>query len=729
MTPEHGRSAASSPGRERAGPARERARSGFGAFLCALVLLGALAGGARAQEAPATDVTPQDSLSAGAPSIEEPATADSAAPAPAPARAATVAPPRGEPDLEVPPAAEDDASAAPAQASTPAPSEPLVAPENLNSLDAWLDYKTRGHLLALPEESHLFYRRALMLHASGGDAEAIRLARGAVRLDPGFVAPRVTLGAWLLMRESGEALEQWGDILRLARDNFMIQMVTATNVLYLLLQSLFLSVLATSLVFVVLNQSRLRHGWMERLASFVTPETAGWWSWAILLGPYLAGLGPALPTLAFLGLLWPMARLRERSLFVLLALTLVGVPLMGAALDRLSSPLHDDRAPFYGVPQLQTEPYSAGLRAEYESRAAAYPDNPFLRFAAGWLAQRGGDLISAEASYRRTLEMWPDDDRVLNNLANTLAGQGRSDEAVSAYHRAIAVNPRNPAAHFNISQIYTMRYDFHTANEELAKASALDFELVKNLQAERAETKWAGLADQWISPLHFWRALKQAPSSTAPVGALPPLWRTRIECSGWRYSLVALLVAIASLGLGWWFHRVIPVRGCGNCGRAVCRRCAERRREMALCSECAAIWSRAESSEFARVLLFQHRRRREERSAMAFRIAGLFLPGFGYLPHRKLLRPVILMGATAALVSISLGIGAPFAFEPRFGVPGHDVPLIALGLVWLLFYALTIPAYLAFDELMRERAKTPAAPPQRRRPAIAPTNPTHQAAA
>ena len=730
MTPDHGRFPALRPGSGHVTRAGTRARLARLGLLCTALAVVAFNGFACAHDtaAAAAVETVQASVVATvqAPPEPEPVPAETPAPAPDP----SVTPPAAQTRPDVPPAADPQATAPEAEPLPLAPpSTPLVAPTNLNNIDAWIEYRVRGHLLALPQESRLFYRRALMLHASGGNAQAIKLVRGVIKLDPGFVAPRFTLAGWLLVHETGDALEQWGDIYRLARDNFMIQVVTAANVLYLVLQSLFLAIMAIALVVVVLNQGRLRHGWMERLASFVTPETAGWWSWALLLGPYLAGLGPALPTLLFLGLLWPTARLRERSLFILLTITLAGVPLMGAALDRLSSPLHDDRAPFYGVPQLQTEPYSPELRADVEARATAHPDNPFLRFASAWMAQRGGDLASAESRYRGTLELWPDDDRVLNNLGNALAGQGLIDEAVSAYHRAIAVNPRNPAAHFNLSQIYTMRYDFHTANEELARASALDFELVKTLQTERAETKWAGLADQWISPRSFWRALKQVPLVTTSSGALPPLWRTRIECSGWAYSILALGVAIGSLVLGLWFHRGVPVRSCGNCGRAICRRCAERRREMALCAECAAIWSRAESSEFGRVLLFQHSRRAQERAAMANRIMGLFVPGFGYLAHRKLVRPIVLMAATAAMVSLTIGIATPFAFEPRFAVPGHDVPLVALVLGWLCFYLLTIPVYLAFEERAREAAKLPEAPSSRRRLITASRHPTSQAAA
>ncbi|HEY6866205.1 MAG TPA: tetratricopeptide repeat protein, partial [Candidatus Eisenbacteria bacterium] len=603
-----------------------------------------------------------------------------------------------------------------------------VAPATLNDVNAWNDYKMRSHMLALPEEARLFYRRGLMLHASGAGAEALKLVRGAVRLDPGFLAPRLTLASWLALRDPGDALVQCDGILRLMRESFMFQLVLAANLLYLGLQALFLSILIIAFVVVALHQAHLRHGWSERLASFLMLETAGWWSWVILIAPYLAGLGPALPTLAFLGLLFPTAKLRERVLFVVLAITLAGVPFLTGALDRLSSPLQEDHAPFYGVPGLQSEPFSAVRRADLERRATLHPDSPFLQFAAGWMAQRGGDAVAAERHFRDALAAWPNDDRVLNNLGNALAAQGRADDALTTYRKAIALEPRNAAAHFNASQIYTMRYDFQAANEELARASALDFEMVKACQAERAEAKWARLVDQWIAPRVCWRAMRQATFSTTAAGALPPLWRMRIECSGWTFSMVAFLVAIGSWVLGMFFHKKMPVRRCSNCGQPICRRCVERRRDMALCPRCAVIWSRAESPEFGRLLLFQFRRRLQERRDTVFRVLGVLIPGIGYLPYLKLLRPTLFIGGTVALVCASVGIATPFWYEPRFGVPGHDVPLFVLGVCWTLFYLVTVPIYLSFEHHASQREAKPAPPARRGADARGP-DPTTRAAA
>src|SRR5882672_4602597 len=106
MTPEHGRSAASSPGHGHTVPARERGQPAPWVILCALIVIGMLAGRARAQEAPTGGATNQDSTAVGTPSDSEPAVADSAAAAPAPPPVTAAPPPAPQPDLDAPPPSE-----------------------------------------------------------------------------------------------------------------------------------------------------------------------------------------------------------------------------------------------------------------------------------------------------------------------------------------------------------------------------------------------------------------------------------------------------------------------------------------------------------------------------------------------------------------------------------------------------------------------------------------------
>ncbi|TFG85727.1 MAG: hypothetical protein E4H17_04780, partial [Gemmatimonadales bacterium] len=91
----------------------------------------------------------------------------------------------------------------------PGPLTTVPPPQDLNDLPAWLEYRARNHLAGLPLEARLFYRRGLMLAQSGNRDEAVHLVRGAAELDPAFIAPRLTLASWLLLREPSQALLQY----------------------------------------------------------------------------------------------------------------------------------------------------------------------------------------------------------------------------------------------------------------------------------------------------------------------------------------------------------------------------------------------------------------------------------------------------------------------------------------------------------------------------------------
>jgi hypothetical protein len=317
------------------------------------------------------------------------------------------------------------------------------------------------------------------------------------------------------------------------------------------------------------------------------------------------------------------------------------------------------------------------------------------------MLRREGDLSGAETAYERTLEIWPDDDRVLNNLGNVLGMLGRSDEALRLLNRSSMSNPLSGAPHFNRARILTERYVFAAAQEALAKASALNFDLLNPgaLALRSAESMLP--VDLWIAPGRLRNALKTYQAPSGALLAVPPAWRTRIECSGWRFSILALVAAIGSVVVGIQAHRRAPVRHCGNCRRVICRRCARRRREIALCRECAEAAARATSAEFIEVLLLDrqrevHGRRRAWRAAWAATI-----PGLGLILHRRTFRALSLLITTAALATFAAGVDSPFSYEPRLHYPQDPVGMLLLILPWAAVYTLSILGY--FKEVRRER--------------------------
>lgn len=590
-----------------------------------------------------------------------------------------------------------------ASASSSAPAAPVAAPSDLRRVQEWVEYRTARHLASLPVEARLFYRRGLMARQAGQNEAAVLDVSGAAELDPSFIDPHLALAAWTLTREPSQALLHYATVVDLLRQNFSLQLNLVANASMLAFEALFFGLLAAACLIVWLRRGEATHAWQEYLGRFASSRGARWWAPVLLVIPYLAGFGLTLPTLFFLGSLWPHLRVRERALFVTLLAVVVATPMFLLTIERMSLPLHENGAPFYAVPTLENRPYDSAREKQLAALAAEHPSNPLLQFGLAWTARRGAHLATAEKAYRRALELWPGDDRVLNNLGNVAAMAGRPDEALELYGRAVAANPSNAAAWFNSSQLRTQRYEYAQATEALSKASAINFELVKTYQSQSSNDGLLALVDQWLSPRVFWRALANAAPPADGAGSLPFSLRRYREASGWSFSIAALLLAIAGLVLGIRQQRDLPLRACGNCGVTVCRRCSERRRENALCPDCVRAEAVAESAEFSRLMLARHRFARGKRSKLARIAFATLIPGYGLLSHRRVFTPVFLLSSTYLLTRAWLGAPPPFAIEPRLALSAQEVPAVLLFALFVLVCATSILGYLSVEARERSR--------------------------
>ncbi|HUK61915.1 MAG TPA: tetratricopeptide repeat protein, partial [Dongiaceae bacterium] len=328
----------------------------------------------------------------------------------------------------------------------PATGATLAPPADLHDLDAWIGYRAHAQIPMLPSEARLFYRRGLIALKSGQDAEGVRLLRGAGTLDPTFLSPHAMLASWFFTREPSTALQECAAALQLLRRDFLLQLDLVANAIFYLLTVVFLGLIGAAVLTVSAHHASLRHMWQERFGRHLTPTTARLWPWLVLALAFVVGLGLAMPVLVFLGMLWPVLRARERILAATLAVAVAVAPFAPVLIGRLALPLHADSAPFFGVASIEHDPWTPGQQHRLAELAGSVPDNPFVQFGLGWSARRGEDLATAETAYRRVLKRWPNDDRTLVNLGNILAVQGRFDDALALYDRALKIRPDNAAA-------------------------------------------------------------------------------------------------------------------------------------------------------------------------------------------------------------------------------------------------------------------------------------------
>lgn len=575
-------------------------------------------------------------------------------------------------------------------------------PRDLRDVSAWLAWKDAQQISALPAEARLFYRRGLLAMQAGQTQEAFANVRGAVELDPAYLQPHVTLASWTLFRDPAELLQHCAAVVEVWRHDFTVQADVLANLLVLGLEALFAGLMFAGFFIVLHRRHELSHSLKESLARTISPQTARWWVPVILALPFLAGLGLTLPVLFLLGVSWPVLRLRERVLSVLLALAAFTAPLALGTLDRFTLALRTDAGPFHEMPLLENAGYDAERAERLEREAREDARNPYAQFALGWHARRGGQLEVAERAYRAAITLAPDDAAALTNLGNVLAMRGHSDEALQLYARAVKADPEEAAPHFNASQLHLRRFEYTPANDELRQASALDFDLVKRYQSRAGTAGLLPLVDVWPAPARFWHTLRTA---RLPRGHMPlPLsLRGHLETSGWGFSVVVALVSWLGLWAGRWQHRRLPLRVCGNCGVVVCRRCAKRRREVALCPECDRIGAGAETQEFSRVLLLQYRSRRRQRTRFVRTAAATLLPGYGLLAHQRVFGPTLLIAFTWLMIRLTFDFHPPYSLTPRLTMPGSEVPAVVLFAGLALLYAWSLGSY--FWVVSRERAR------------------------
>ncbi|HVS25715.1 MAG TPA: PA2778 family cysteine peptidase [Burkholderiales bacterium] len=85
-------------------------------------------------------------------------------------------------------------------------------------------------------------------------------------------------------------------------------------------------------------------------------------------------------------------------------------------------------------------------RSAYQTPAARWPDNPVALIGLGNIHHALGNLTEAEAAFRSAVLKHPESAAAFNNLAQTLADQGRREEALLAARRAVELGGTHLAA-------------------------------------------------------------------------------------------------------------------------------------------------------------------------------------------------------------------------------------------------------------------------------------------
>ncbi|MDZ4804976.1 MAG: tetratricopeptide repeat protein [Candidatus Eisenbacteria bacterium] len=516
---------------------------------------------------------------------------------------------------------------------------------------------------------------------SGQPEAARRHFAEAARLDPTFPDPWFAAAATWLPFRPDMAMGSVIDGIKAAMRSFRGQHRLVLNVSLLLIAIVTFSLLGTTLLITLRELRHFQHPIFELLRRRLPVLAAATAGWILVLQPVLWGLGAFLTLTLLAGLLWFYVGVGERKVLAAFAALTLLVPGAFHGLSRLSAPLNPESIPYLLSAASET-PDQPGLADALQAAMRADPTAPSPHMALGLTFERTGRLGDAEQEYRLALERNGDEGRLYNNLGNILARTGRLDPALGLYQKAIAAAPGLAAPHFNLSRMYARRLQFDLADQEMKKASQLDFEGVRAQTAALGEQKF-GLLSLGLAPGELWSATLSSPAAF-PLG-LP-------RSMGWLYGgSMALLpvfgVALLALGLavGRALFRFLPTYSCTNCDSVVCRKCLRRIRRRAYCEPCGDTILSMQTSEFTRMLL-EKRLHQEHWSRRIATVALLVVvPGWEAVRRgRPLIGLTVMSAFVLLLLPITLG-GGVIGPVPSLGTLGHGPPwsILLPGLIVL----------------------------------------------
>lgn len=108
-----------------------------------------------------------------------------------------------------------------------------------------------------------------------------------------------------------------------------------------------------------------------------------------------------------------------------------------------------------------------------EQLEAAFPNLEVIAVALGAALANEKEYAKAETELRRALQLKPDDPAAKSDLANTLVGLGRKDQAESLFAELKAVEPSNPAVLYQLGKLQLDRGEVKEATANLQAAATL----------------------------------------------------------------------------------------------------------------------------------------------------------------------------------------------------------------------------------------------------------------
>jgi tetratricopeptide (TPR) repeat protein len=488
--------------------------------------------------------------------------------------------------------------------------------------------------------------------------------------------PHFALARVYLRRSAMDAFLEFAIGVKLMLSDFLYQSLLVSNLIVILLIAAGLTIYTGAAIVVAKHARTVWHSVMITLS----PSLRGWYLKAIVIGCILSFfvtlsgrslIGVATWTLLVgAALCWRFASSSERRALIGLVVYLALFGLLLDGTTRVISTQHPDSQVRLAamVGRIEDQALQVGM-----DKAGASPQfDPIDEFMQGLMAIKNRRYARAVEHFNIASKFAPENPAILNNLGVAFDGLGQYDQAVVKFKEALRYGPREALIHYNYAQTLNSMIQYDLAQEELAKASTLDFDLTRSLVTEKGDSR---LVPMNLQTRILWRLALEEENKTATISYNP------VE-SGPAGIVVLATIAVTILVL--MRRTKVPAR-CDVCGTTVQSQIARRRRKEFLCSECHRIRETGTTNQSVEEDLERRIRKRDTREAVKRIVLGLIVPGSAYYVSGKRSKGLALAFVIFTFLIIAVANGAVIEPIPNFGVhplSGWPLPL------FLIIYAL-----------------------------------------
>lgn len=278
--------------------------------------------------------------------------------------------------------------------------------------------------------------------------------------------------------------------------------------------------------------------------------------------------------------------------------------------------------------------------------------DPIVDFMRGYLLLRSGEYSLAIERLNLASKFAPHNAAILNNLGVAFHGLGRYEQAGLRFEEALKGAPREAIVHYNYSQTLNAMLHYDLAQEEMAEASALDFDLTRSLLTRRETSSPVPMN---LQTRVLWQLALNSKDRAIDLGYHP------IEAGAGGTVLLIVIAAVAVMLM----RKVNCPARCEVCGCAVETRMTKRKHKDRLCPSCLNIKT-LNANDHREMEVEYDRRLRSlaTRSATLRIVLGLIIPGAAYHLAGKRFKGFMASAVMAALLILALSGGAVIRVVP-----------------------------------------------------------------